>query len=157
MHSTLKVSYLAGVHTWKIHQIDKSTKKIIKTLGNVKTMPCNTLWKPLQCIKFNHQGYKISLSKCAASLNQHLESFRSTSKLSADFSMQNTFKAKIIHENMTTCLFHQHSTWKVLCMEKSMHSPDVNIQLSNCFAWRCQNLGRCRSLGSEIYGKRWEL
>ena len=51
-------------------------------------------------------------------------------KSCADFSKQNTFIAGNMHQYMILGLFTQQNTWRDLCMEKSTHSPDLNIQLS---------------------------
>ena len=51
-------------------------------------------------------------------------------KITADFSMQNIFEARNMHQNKTLYIFTQQYTWKVLCTEKSMNGT-VQMRTSN--------------------------
>jgi len=48
----------------------------------------------------------------------------------AYFAKQKTFKAWSTHSIMTLWQFIEHCTWKVLCMTKSTHAFNENLQLS---------------------------
>ena len=53
-----------------------------------------------------------------------------TTESCADLTMQNTFKARNINQNMTTWLFSEHSTLKVFCMEnlRKVYMRTYNFQ-----------------------------
>ena len=63
------------------------------------------------------------------------------SKSYADFAMQNHFKARSTHPDLSWSQFIEHFTWKDRCRAKSILTYNENLQLSKCAEWQTEYLG----------------
>ena len=78
------------------------------------------------------------LSKAATPMNSHFERTMFTSKFCMDFAMQNPYKVRSTHLDMSRYQFIQNFTLEVHSTAKSMQAFDANQQLSKYAARRTQ-------------------